>query len=570
MNIRYPVLFRALVAGSFVFSACAAPAPVAEVATAAPVVAPTEAPVPTTAPTEVPAPAPTDAPVKDTLIVTRISDMPTCYHPLCFQTGNQYMNLQLVFNTLVKVDVDESTYIPDLADSWTVSADAKSFTFKLNPKAKWHDGTPVTSDDVVYTAATAAQMADDYVGTYPVKNWLVVDGADAVKGTSKIPVGLVKVDDHTVTFNLANANAVWLRNLTDPAYVILPKHLLDGKDAAALKAADFTMGKGTIGSGPYKLEKFTADVAAEYVANADYHKGSPKISKIIYRLGVQSTTAAAQLQSGELDMAFDLPPGDFDVLKDVAGIKVQRVPGVGQQSLQFPVDNPQVSDKRIRQAIYYGFDRRMLLDKVFQGAGKLLWIWTAFDEKNADLDQYIFDPDKSKKLIADAVKAGKFKLDKPIRVIYSPDEPGWADIAAALQNDLTALGLTVELLPLDGAGWEAMLADHTKYEITLQCCGSNLYPDKASGAFSCETPRGTNYANCDMDKLFADARETGDAAKQASLYAQIADILNEDLPYNWLWAVANTHANSTAIGGFTYYPNARESFAQIEKWTLTP
>ena len=115
-----------------------------------------------------------------------------------------------------------------------------------------------------------------------------------------------------------------------------------------------------------------------------------------------------------------------------------------------------------------------------------------------------------------------------------------------------------------------MLANHDQYEITLQCCGSNLYPDKASGAFSCEKPRGTNYANCDMDKLFADARATGDAAQQTSLYAQIADILNEDLPYNWLWAVANTHAHRTSIGGFTYYPNARESFAQIEKWTIGP
>ena len=570
MNIQRFDLFRVLVAGSFVVSACAAPAPVAEVATVAPVIAPTEAPAPTNAPTEVPAPVPTDAPARDTLIVTRLSDMPTCYHPICFQTGNQYMNLQLVFNTLVKVDVDESTYIPDLADSWTVSADAKSFTFKLNPNAKWHDGTPVTSDDVIYTAATAAQMADDYVGTYPVKNWLVVDGADAVKGTAKVPAGLVKIDAHTVTFNLAVANAVWLRNLTDPAYVILPKHLLDGKNAAALKADGFTMGDGTVGSGPYKLVKFTPDVAAEYVANADYHKGSPKIPKLIYRLGVETTTAAAQLQTGELDMVFDMVPGDFDVLKDVEGIKAQRVPGVGQQSLQFPVDNPQVADKRIRQAIYYGFDRRTLLDTVFQGAGHLQWIWLAFDENNPDLDQYKFDPDKAKKLIADAVKDGKFKLDQPIRVIYIGDEPGWSDIATALQNDLSALGLTVELSPLDGAGWEAMLPDHTKYEITLQCCGSNLYPDKASGAFNCETPRGTNYANCALDQLFVDARETGDAAKQASIYRQIADIMNEDLPYNWLWAVANTHANRTFIGDFTYYPNARESFAQIEKWTLLP
>ena len=109
-----------------------------------------------------------------------------------------------------------------------------------------------------------------------------------------------------------------------------------------------------------------------------------------------------------------------------------------------------------------------------------------------------------------------------------------------------------------------------QYEISLQCCGSNLYPDRASGAFNSQNPIATMYANREMDNLFLQARETGDAAKRAEIYKQIAKILNTDLPYNWLWAVANTHANTTRLSGFTYYPNARETFAQIEKWILEP
>ena len=252
----------------------------------------------------------------DTLIATRLSNFPTCFHPLCFQTGNQYMQLQLLYNTLVKVDADESTFLPDLADSWEVSEDAKSFTFKLNPDAKWHDGTPVTADDVIYTAATAAQMAETYTtnGTYSIGMWTAVEGAADVAGTTDIPSGLVKVDDHTVTFNLEAPNAVWLRTIVDPAYVILPKHIFEGMDAAAIQASDPVNGKGTIGSGPYKLMSFTPDVAIEYEANADYHKGAPGIPKLIFKLNVDPATAAAQLQSGELDMVFDLAPGDFDVL----------------------------------------------------------------------------------------------------------------------------------------------------------------------------------------------------------------------------------------------------------------
>lgn len=507
----------------------------------------------------------------DTLTVTRLSDFPTCFHPICFQTGNQYMNFQLLFNSLVKVDSDESTFIPDLADSWEVSPDATTFTFKLNPDATWQDGTPVTADDVIFTAATAAQMAETYAtnGTYPIADWLAVKGADAVAGTTNIPEGLVKIDDHTVQFTLAAPNAVWLRNLPDPAYMIMPKHLLEGLDAAALQESDFVNGKGTIGSGPYKLTNFTPDLAVEYAANESYFKGAPSIPKVIFKLNVVAETAAAQLQSGELDMAIEMSPGDYDVLKDVDGIDVVNVPGLGVQFLQYPVTNPLVADKRIRQAIYYAFDRKTLLETVFQGAGKLLWGPPAFDLEDPALQRYDFDPDKAKELIAAAVADGTFDQTKPLRVIYYPEEPGWSEIAAALQNDLTAVGLNVQLEPSDAAGWEAKLPDATAYEISLQCCGSFYHPDRNSGAYNCETPVGTFYANCEVDGIFKAARETGDAAEQATDYARIATILNEDVPYNWLWFKANTNANSTDVGGFTYYPNGRETFAQIEDWTLT-
>jgi ABC-type transport system substrate-binding protein len=515
------------------------------------------------------APAMAQAPA-DTLIVTRLSDFPTCFHPICFQTGNQYMNLQLLFNSLVKVDADESTYIPDLAESWEVSPDATQFTFKLDPDARWHDGTPVTADDVVYTAATAAQMADAYVGTYPITDWLSVQGADAVKGTSDIPSGITKVDDHTVTFTLAAPNAVWLRNLPDPAYMIMPRHILEGMTADELKASDFVNGRGTIGSGPYKLVTYTPEVAIEYAANADYHKGAPGIPKVIFKLGVDPATAAAQLQSGELQMVFDLVPSDYDVLAGVDGINVERVPGIGVQFLQFPVPNPQVNDKRVRQAVYHAFDRRTLLETVFQGAGKILWGPAAFDLEDPALNRYEHDPTKARELIDAAAADGTYDPSKPLRVTYYPEEPGWQEIAAAVQNDLTNAGIAVELQPTDAAGWEAILPNANDYEISLQCCGSFFHPDRNSGFYNCETPVGTMYANCEMDQLFRDARETGDPEEQAAIYAQIARILNEDVPYNWLWFVANTHANSARVGGFTYYPNARETFSQIEKWTLAP
>jgi peptide/nickel transport system substrate-binding protein len=505
----------------------------------------------------------------DTLTVTRLSDMPPCFHPICFQTGNQYMNFQLVFNSLIKVDSDESTIIGDLAETWEVSPDARTFTFGLDPDAVWHDGEPVTADDVIYTISAAAQMADAYVGTYPITNWTSVEGAADVLGTADVVAGLERIDDHTVAITLADPNAVFLRNLADPAYMIMPEHILGGLSAEELRASDFVNGVGTIGSGPYKLVSYTPGTAVEYDAHEQYHKGAPNIKKLIYVDGVDPSTAAAQLQSGELDMVLDLVPTDFDVLDPIEGISVVRVAGIGVEFLQFPVDNPQVADKRIRQAIYHGFDRRTVLATVFQGAGEILWGPPAFDLSDPELNRYEYDPERARELVDEAVAEGAFDLASPLRLIYFPEQPGWEDLARTVQDQLATIGLQVELQPSDAAGWTAALPETDTYEITLQCCGSFFHPDRSSGAFNCEAPTGTMYANCEVDQLFRDARATGDAAEQAEIYAQIARILNEDAPYNWLWFVGNTHANNERVGDFEYYPNARETFSQIEKWTLS-
>jgi ABC-type transport system substrate-binding protein len=145
---------------------------------------------------------------------TRLSDFPTCFHPICFQTGNQFMAFQLLFNTLVKRDQTEKI-IPSLADSWDVSPDATTFTFHLNKNAKWHDGQAVTADDVVYTVTEGQKDADAYKanGTYPITAWLNTKTVEAV-------------DPNTVKFTLSAPSAVFLDLITDPAYMIMPKHTL--------------------------------------------------------------------------------------------------------------------------------------------------------------------------------------------------------------------------------------------------------------------------------------------------------------------------------------------------------
>src|SRR4051812_38496202 len=197
--------------------------------------------------------APSAAAGGGTLRVARISDFLQSIHPIHLGTGNQELMADIVFSTLVDVDKDEVTILPDLATEWTVSPDATVYTFKLNPAAVWSDGQPVTADDVEWTIAWAAQNPDAWKDGIPTQMWYNVKGGDAVKGTTNIPEGIKKIDANTVEITLKAPDSTFLRRIAGAVYYIQPKHVLDGLTGAQADTCEFclgTVGK-TIGSGPY-------------------------------------------------------------------------------------------------------------------------------------------------------------------------------------------------------------------------------------------------------------------------------------------------------------------------------
>jgi ABC-type transport system substrate-binding protein len=521
---------------------------------AAPTAAPTAAPA-TSAPTTAPSAAPSGGAASGQLTYTIMNDFPSCFHPICFQTGGQFGVFEMLYSGLVKRDQTEKI-IPSLAESWDITPDATTFTFHLNKKATWSDGQPVTADDVVFTVTEAKKNAEIYVtnGTYPITAWNATKTVEAV-------------DANTVKFTLNAPNAVFLENLTDPAHMIVPKHVLSALDGATLRENDYNKGKGVIGSGPYTLAAFTPDQVVELHANPNYFLGAPKIAKVFYRLKVSPDTAAAQLQSGELGLVLELKPTDFGVLKSAPGIKAVQIPGVGQQTLQYQTQSKQMSDARVRQAVNFAFDRKTLLATVFQGAGRLLWIDAGFNPDDPKLEHYDFNPDKAKQLLAAAAADGKYDPNTPVRIVYSTQQAGWNDIAAALDANLTAIGMKHTMVPSDDAAWTTTVGG-TDYEISLQCCGSpGLGPWKAPGIFTGKN--GTRFSDPALTKLFEQAAQAGDPKVQADLYAQAGQLINQAAPYDWLWAVAHTDAYTDKLTPIIY-PNARESFASIEQWTLAP
>ena len=429
---------------------------------------------------------------------------------------------------------------------------------------KWQDGQPFTADDLIYTATWGAQNYDAYKGFLPV--WNQLKGAAGVLHTSKPLPGLKKIDDSTVEMTLEAPNSLFLVQLTDAANVIVPQHLLKDVTAANVEKVDFTLGKpgATIGTGPYKLTAFTPDQSLELTANPDYFKGAPKIPKIIFKIFADPSLAVAQLESGDLDLAFRVPPSEFDRLSALPNLNVLSAANPGIVRIVFRTEEAPWSDKRVRQAFYYAINRQGIVDQYYKGRAKVLINPPGFKEYD-DLNKYAFNVDKAKQLLSDAGYSGQtFKL------MYDQTFPDAAQVMPLIQADLQNAGIKVELVPLDTATYGKNYGSRQGWDGFIAVGGSEaLTPNKSEQYFPKDGKHESGYTNPRIYELWAAARSTPDAAKQDESYHELAKILNEDVPQVNLYSPNLVMVSTKRLdGGFKVHLNERETFMNVETWTL--
>lgn len=535
-------------------SSAATPSPAA---TSAPTSAPASQAA-TTAPTQPPASAGSGS----TLRFDWLGDITPIWHPAGYETFSQAVIFSLIFSNLVKVDKDEHTIIPDLADSWEVSPDAKVYTFHLHPGVTWQDGQPFTANDVAFTI----NQSFKYKFRYTNAEWQMVEGADAVQGgTAETASGVKVIDDNTIQITLANPNSQYLRQIVDPEDVILPEHILKSVDPAAIEKSQFAT-TDPIGTGPYKFVKYATDQEADFTADPNYFKGEAHITKL-FMLRTPANAAVAQAASGGLDLVLRIAPADYDAAAKIADMKVVAVPGVGETSMEINVKN--VPNKLARQAISYAIDRAGIVASIFNGRAQALTdgIPPGFKEY-PDLTAYNQNLDKAKQLL----QQSGWDTSKPFRIIYDQTYPSVPDYMPVIQQNLQAIGLNVELDPSDSTTFiNRFHNQQDSYEAAMQNGGDEgISPQRSANYYDCTRPDfRLGYTNCQVDQLFKDALQTSDATKQDTDYHQIAKILNDELPSVSLWNPSAIHIVSDKLGGgFAIYPNPRETFFQVSTWTF--
>ncbi len=508
------------------------------------------------------------------LRVARISDFLPSIHPVSLGTGNQELMADAVFSTLVDVDSDEVTILPDLAESWEASPDATVYTFKLNPKAVWSDGKPVTVEDVFFTMAWPNWYPTSLL-QFGLEMYRNVKGGE--NGTGKAlapgtyPEGLKKIDDHTIEITLSKPDGTYLRRLAGAYYYIQPLHILKDLTGDQAASCEFCLGTAgvTIGSGPYDFETSISATGATLKAKKGYWKGrDSQIDQIVYKIQ-ESNVSVSQLKAGELDLVIRVPPLEGSGLASVAGLKQLNVPGVGIFALNFNHAN---TDKAFRQAVTYAINRPETIEKVLGGKATLNYTIPPGFKLYDDINKYEYDVDKAKALLETSKMKGK-----KVRLALLAEDPNFTLSAPAIQQYIqTNLGLEVELTALPTAPYGDLISKTNDWDIYMSFGGSEGVGWYQSEIYTQCPGLGQNYlklsaAECKVyNPLFKEAAGLSGAAQDAVLH-KLALLLNENLPIVHLWQPNYLHVYSDRLGGgFRIYPNERESFQSILDWTYAP
>jgi oligopeptide transport system substrate-binding protein len=429
---------------------------------------------------------------------------------------------KLAFSGLVSLD-PQLNLVPELAESWDVSAQGTVYTFHLRQNAVFHDGRPVTAADVVYSWERAADpaTASDTVLTYLGD---IVGVPERHAGEADVIAGLQVLDEHTLQVTIDAAKPYFLLKLTYPTAFVL--------DRANVESG-VEWYRTPNGTGPYRLTEWVRFERMLYRANPDFYLGEPAIPTIVIQL--YSGVGIRLYESGEIDItgvySYDVPR----VSDPAEPLHAELYSGVDlcTSYVVFDVSQPPFDDARVRQAFVMAFDRQKYLEVVMNGVGLPAHglYPPALPGYSLDLAGLPYDPQQARQLLADSSYGGADGLPPIVYTSAGIGNTSHADIAAMAQMWQQNLGVEITIENLEPNRYYDLLysGQHGQIFDGGWCAD---YPDPENFAdvlFHTGAQQNLgNYSNPALDALLDEARTEQDVTRRIALYQQAERILVED------------------------------------------
>lgn len=495
---------------------------------------------------------------------------PSSFNPQIVSDGvSMNSSSRTIFNRIVEFKAGSTEVIPGLAESWTISKDKKTYTFKLRKNVSFHSNEffkPtrfLNADDVVYTFKS--QMDTKHPLAIPAANYEYFKAMEL----DQLIVDVKKTDDMTVVFQLKKPEAPFLADLAMDFASIQSEEYAQSlvKSGKGLK----TLETNPIGTGPFVFKSYQKDSTIRYTAFDKYHHGKPKIENLIFVIVTDSTVRLQKMKSGECNVMNEPQPQDLEQITAAKNMKLISTEGINVSYIAFNTEKKPFNNLKVREAISMALNQKSYIDLIYRSQGTAaknpipptMWSYNTKTTSN------VYDVEKAKKLLAEAGYAQGFETELwtlPVSRAYLPNGKKLGEL---VQADLAKIGVKVKLVTFD---WPVYLEKSKKGEhqmIQFGWNGDNGDPDNFMNVLlGCSgVQAGSNYArwcNKEFDTLLQKAKEDSAHAARTGFYEKAQLIFNKEKPW---YPVAHAKLNkvvSDKVVGYKINPFGHEQFESVD------
>ncbi|MCX9155449.1 ABC transporter substrate-binding protein [Niveibacterium sp. 24ML] len=463
---------------------------------------------------------------------------PEGFNPQFFTTGTTHdASSAQIFNRLVEFEVGTTNIVPGLAQSWEISPDGLTYTFKLRRGVKFQS-TPkfkptrdFNADDVIYTWHRMADPNHPFHKNSPAQTYAYF----ADMGMARIVKRLEKIDESTVRFTLNAPEAPFLANLgMDFMSILSAEHAEKMKAAGTPEAID----REPVGTGPFALMSYQKDAVIRYKAHEGYWDGRPKVDNLIFAITPDASVRYAKLKAGECHLMAYPKPADLAAMKTDPKINLLQKEGLNVGYIAFNTEKKPFDNKQVRQALNMAINKQAILDAIYQGAGQvaknpippIMW---GYNDKVKDYD---YAPEKARDLLAKAGFKDGFEMDLWYLPVQRPYNPDGRRMGELIQADLAKIGVKVKLLTFEWGEYRKRSKAGEHQAMMIGWSGDNGDPDNFfTPLLSCDAVKGggnnAKWCNKEFDDLIARATRTADRKERAKLYEQAQLIVKDEAPW---------------------------------------
>ncbi len=458
----------------------------------------------------------------------------TSFEPYAISDNASIWTMLLIYDQLTRPTPDGLHIIPNLARSWDISRDGKTYTFHLQKGVKFHDGSPLTAEDVKFAVERAAFAKNT--------QWAFI-----LKALKSMEV----VDPHTIRAHLHQPHAPFLADLALFATSVFPKKLYE------------QMGKKLwqhpIGSGPFRFHSWEHGSQITLLRNPHWWKNpqQPYVDSFHNVVVPDTNTRLLQVQTGELEIALFISPAQALTVRHSSSVILHLDKFFDSFCATLNLRKPPLDNKLVRQALNYGVDKESIVKHILFGFGKPMG--QALPEMfgyDQSLRQYPYDPAKAKRLLKAAGHPHGFEL----KMLLDSSMETEREVATLMQAQLKKIGVNLTIRPMEEATWYTTVQNPpNNYETTISYLSSDIIdPDEMVGfAISGNTGSDafwTFYNNPKVNSLARQASAESNPAKRLRLYYEIDRLHRDDAPMIFLYQTPSITITAPRVQGFMVQP----------------